>query len=636
MTSYAHKGGLSHLPHKAAIFVVLVCALFVSLSGWQEWASRQGYFKNAEVDTANLARSLTRQAEDSLELLDSNVLGLVARLESDGTGPNSLSALEGVLRSIRSGVPRIHGIFIYDENGRWLATSEDVVLAGRNNSDRDYFQYHLRSPNRGPWVGAPVESRSDNEWIITVSRRFNHPDGRFAGVVLASLKVGYLSEFYGQFNIGPNGSVALLNAKGIIFARYPNTNAFINRDLSGSSLFSNPQLRDTSAGIYYFKSPLDGVQRLSFYERSHRFPVVVVTTLAEDDVLKPWRREAFVRFGIVIALTGLIALVGFFLVRQLHRSEHLVTALVAKEAVFRLLAEESSDMVTRIGLDERLLYVSPSSAGVVGWSPDKLIGTPSLAGVNIEDQPTVNQIVAALKRGDITESRLQYRTRHREGKEIWIESSLRVTRDTDSGRIDGVVAISRDVTQQKEAEARMAALATRDGLTGLANRRRFDERLQEEWARAARDGTALSLLMIDVDHFKKYNDSYGHPAGDACLQAVAKAIGREARRPSDMAARYGGEEFVLLLPNTDATGCALVGERVRQELCQLRIPHTLNIPSLHVTVSVGGATMRPEARGPIETAPLVLAADQALYSAKEKGRDRLVMASEAPGDRQVA
>jgi diguanylate cyclase (GGDEF)-like protein/PAS domain S-box-containing protein len=286
-------------------------------------------------------------------------------------------------------------------------------------------------------------------------------------------------------------------------------------------------------------------------------------------------------------------------------------------------------MVTRIGLDERLLYVSPSSVRVVGWGPEQLTGTPALAGVNARDLAEVNKIVAALKRGAISEARITYRSRHREAKEIWIESTMRVTRNSGTGAIDGVVAISRDVTQQRNAAEKLAALATLDGLTGLANRRHFDERLREEWARAYREGTSLSLLILDVDHFKKFNDRYGHPAGDACLLAIAHAIAAEARRPADLAARYGGEEFVMLLPNTDSVGCELVGERIRQGLRQLCIPHAQNLPSRRVTVSLGGATIQLHVDRPSESSSLVQTADRALYAAKESGRDRLIMADPA-------
>jgi diguanylate cyclase (GGDEF)-like protein len=174
----------------------------------------------------------------------------------------------------------------------------------------------------------------------------------------------------------------------------------------------------------------------------------------------------------------------------------------------------------------------------------------------------------------------------------------------------------------------LEALATEDGLTGLANRRCFDERLLEEWNRACREKTPLSLLLIDVDQFKIYNDELGHPAGDACLRAVARVLAAQAHRASDLAARYGGEEFALLLPNTDAAGCARIGEGVRRALREACIPHPLNLPSGRVTVSLGGAICRPGNDRSTGRTALVEAADRALYAAKDGGRDRLVMSGE--------
>ena len=166
-----------------------------------------------------------------------------------------------------------------------------------------------------------------------------------------------------------------------------------------------------------------------------------------------------------------------------------------------------------------------------------------------------------------------------------------------------------------------------DGLTGLANRRRFDERLLEEWGRAYRDKTSLALLMIDIDHFKSFNDTYGHPAGDECLHTVAGILADEAQRSADMAARYGGEEFAILLPNTDAGGCARLGERIRRALHEARITHDHNPPGI-VTASIGGAVCRPGFERSAGPASLVEAADRALYAAKDGGRDRVVLAGE--------
>ncbi len=619
--------GLKRLPRIAAAFVVMVCVAIVALSGWREWALRDAAVESAEVDVANLARSLTQHAEDTFELADSLIGGLVDRLEMDGTSPDAIAKLQDVIDLRKATLGRIRGLFVYDETGRWLATSEDINLARLNNSDRDYFRHHRSSPDRRTLIGNPVKSRSGGQWIIPVSRRFNNPDGSFAGVVLATIDAGYFAQFYKQFDVGPNGAILLLSTAGTVLARSVDNDATVGRDLSGSPLIKNLQSRP-SASIYYFKSPLDGVWRLGFYEISERYPILAVATEAEADVLAAWRDEAVARMAFVLGLTALIAAIGFYLVRQLAERQRMAAALAAKEADFRLLAEESSDMVMRIGLDERLLYVSPSCARVLGWTDDQLTGTPALAGINADDLPRVQRIVAALKQGEIEETKIIYRTRHRQKAEIWLETALRATRDPATGRIDGVVAISRDMTEHKDLEEKLAALASLDGLTGLANRRHFDETLRDEWARARRDGTALSLLMMDVDYFKRYNDQHGHQAGDECLVSVARIIAGQAQRPSDLAARYGGEEFVLLLPGTDAAGCEQVGERIRQALHDLRLPHATNPPSKCVTISLGGATGWPNAEEPADQTSLIATADRALYAAKSLGRNRLVMSGQ--------
>jgi diguanylate cyclase (GGDEF)-like protein/PAS domain S-box-containing protein len=627
MSPVIHQTGLKRLPLRAAAFVALVCVVIVGMSGWREWTSREARLKAVEVQMSNLARSLTQHAEDTVELAETLLVGIVSGLETDGAKPDKIARIQTILNRRKAGLGRIHGLFVYDETGHWLATTEAVNLAEYDNSDREYFQYHRGSADRGIHIGRPVQSRSGGQWVTTLSRRWSHPDGSFGGVVLATVDAAYFSNFYSQFDTGTNGALTLLSADGIVMARSPDNGTYVGRDTSSGPLFQQPMLQSRQ-GEHYFRSPLDGMQRVSFYQRSERFPLVVLATMQQDEVLAPWRHAAVARILFVLGLVVLIAVIGLFLVRQLLQGQRMAAALASKEANFRLLAEGSSDMVTRIGLDERLHYVSPSTLRVVGWRPDQLVGTPALAGVNPEDLPRVHEIVAALKRGEREEARVSYRTRHREKSEIWIESTLRVTREV-SGAIDGVVAISRDMTEQKDAEEKLAALATEDGLTGIANRRRFDEQLREEWSRAARDRTYLSLLMVDIDHFKTFNDTYGHPAGDECLRSVARILTAEAQRPADLAARYGGEEFVILLPNTDATGCERIAQRIRRAIREAGMPHGLNLPSGVVTVSIGGAVCQPAAQRSTDEASLIEAADRALYAAKNGGRDRLVMSGRA-------
>lgn len=551
MNAVSQRAGWSRLPLRAAAFVVLTCVTILGVSGWREWAARDAVLRGAETEMANVARSLTQHAEDSLDLLDSGVVGVVSRLEMDGAGPATIAKLRTLLDARKKAIERIHSLAIIDDQGNWL-TSPGTI--GSTLTDDAFFRHHQLSPKREAYLGRPVKSLLDGEWVVTLSRRFNKPDGSFGGVVLATISSKYLSHFYEQFEIGRNSSVSLTHGDGLMIARNPSNETFVGRSVSDKPLFRDASLQRPS-GAYHFKSPLDGAERVSFFKRSSRYPLLLLATVDKAELLAPWRASAISRMLYVIALVMLIAVIGAVLVRQLQQGQRMAAALTEKEAHFRLLAEGSSDMVTRIGLDERLRYVSPSSARVVGWRANQLMGTPALAGINPEDLPEVQTIVDAMKRGEREEARLTYRNSHRDNGEVWLRSTMRVTRK-DNGRVDGVVAISRDITEHKKLETRLETLAIEDSLTGLANRRRFDERLKEEWARAYRDRSSLALLMIDVDHFKAYNDEYGHPAGDACLRLVAKIIAAETQRAGDLAARYGGEEFAMLLPNTDAAGCA--------------------------------------------------------------------------------
>ncbi len=194
--------------------------------------------------------------------------------------------------------------------------------------------------------------------------------------------------------------------------------------------------------------------------------------------------------------------------------------------------------------------------------------------------------------------------------------------------------------QLKHQLDQLRALASTDGLTGLANRRVVDETLKREWRRAQRSGRPLSLLLIDVDYFKLFNDRYGHPAGDGCLKRVAAAVRGAARRPTDLAARFGGEEFAVVLAETSLSGACLVADSIRRSIIESSIPHAGSEVAPHVTVSIGAACLGGEPNAadrrsgpPLPSVPphgieeLIEAADKALYRAKKSGRNRV-----EPGD----
>jgi len=203
------------------------------------------------------------------------------------------------------------------------------------------------------------------------------------------------------------------------------------------------------------------------------------------------------------------------------------------------------------------------------------------------------------------------------------------------GSVIGMVAHFKDITERKyaentlkEANERLERLSTSDGLTGVANRRCFDQTLQKEWTRLQRTKEHLSLIMCDVDFFKLYNDAYGHQGGDDCLKSVAQALQENARRGGDCVARYGGEEFAVIMPATEEKNAVYVADKIRQAVEQKDIAHIKSSVAPRVTLSLGVATIVPDDLETPES--LIKRADEALYRAKSSGRNRVVLWEPVP------
>ncbi len=213
-----------------------------------------------------------------------------------------------------------------------------------------------------------------------------------------------------------------------------------------------------------------------------------------------------------------------------------------------------------------------------------------------------------------------------------VGSALRLKEETDARKtrelqlkarelqlLETTNLLERTNEQLQESNARLQRMASVDGLTGVANRRYFDEQFSREWRRAARLSQRISLIMIDIDFFKRYNDTYGHLQGDECLKQVARALSLPLKRPLDLVARYGGEEFVIMLPDTDLDGAASVAAQLQEVMRELQIPHNGSHIASYVTLSMGVATLVPHKD--ISSDTLINHADKALYQSKTDGRN---------------
>ncbi|MBW9336176.1 GGDEF domain-containing protein [Herbaspirillum sp. RU 5E] len=489
-------------------FVAAVCIIIVLLEAWTIWHERTAEMEESSRATANMALALAQHADQALDEVDIVLKSVIEQAQGKPLGAASKERLHNFLVRNVGEVPQLAGLFIYDEKGKWLASSQQVLETRFNNSDRDYFQYHRTHRQDAVFIGKPIRSKSTGHWVLTMSRRLNKPDGAFAGVVLATLDIQFFERFYHKFDIGQKGAILFGSNDATVLYRRPLLADSMGKSLAQSPLFRQ-HISTADAGQVTIRSNQDGVSRVHGFKHLGNYPLFVIVAVSEDEVLQSWLHHAIVR-AVGVALLLLAICYG------------------------------GNKMVAQVSLRERA--------------------------------------------------------------------------QADAVRAQAELETMFELLQKQ---------SRRDGLTGAVNRRHFDELLEAEAARFARVGGAFSLLMIDVDHFKQYNDHYGHVVGDVCLRNIAAAISNAAQREIDTVARYGGEEFSVLLPECGSAGALVVAERIGEAVKALGIPHAATTKGL-VSVSIGVTSIASADGFSWQPRELVESADKALYEAKEAGRDRAV------------
>lgn len=301
----------------------------------------------------------------------------------------------------------------------------------------------------------------------------------------------------------------------------------------------------------------------------------------------------------------------------------------ADSAVYKTLLESTKAIPWKINWKTMTFdYIGPQIETLLGWSPSSWASAQDWASRMHPDDSAwvVNFCVSQSKAG--VDHEADYRALTKDGKYVWIRDVVHVVRD-DAGEVEALIGFMFDISERKENELKLAELqqqlqdySYKDGLTNVANRRMFDSVIEKEWANAQRNQSSLSVIMVDIDLFKQYNDHYGHLKGDECLKTVASLLSTAATRPRDFFARIGGEEFVMILPETDAAAAFTIAERCRQMVLQANIPHEKSLAHHLLTISLGVSTITPNQQD--DLIPFMQIADQALYSAKQLGRNRTV------------
>jgi len=297
-------------------------------------------------------------------------------------------------------------------------------------------------------------------------------------------------------------------------------------------------------------------------------------------------------------------------------------------AVYKTLLESTRAIPWKIELSTmKFTYIGPQIEALLGWSTSSWISVDDWAErIHPDDRgPVVNYCLAQSQAG--TDHETDYRALRKDGGYVWIRDVIHVVRK--DGEVDSLVGFMFDISERKKTEdelirlqKELEELSFKDALTGIANRRMFDSIFEREWSSARRNGQPVSLILLDVDCFKEYNDHYGHVNGDDCLRSLAQILNTVVTRPRDFVARYGGEEFVLVLAETSEESAYKIAEKCRSQILEQAIPHVKSKEDQVVTISAGVSTVIPSSI--IEKEAFIQLVDRQLYKAKESGRNCVV------------
>ncbi|MBP2152076.1 sensor domain-containing diguanylate cyclase [Xanthobacter flavus] len=465
-------------------------ALILAIVGMQSfalWRSYQETWRDGERYTANTISVLAGAIERDFLLVEASLSGLAEALREP-----TLMALPPALRQRvlfrRAGDANDFGVMlVLDADGNVVFDDAEDNLSAINFADRDYFRVQKDNPRAGVYVSRPFVSRiASSERAIGISQRLNAPDGSFAGVVVASVRLVYFRQLFERVKLPPGGIIRLTRTDGTVVLRYPSTDG---RGNVGDSVAPDHPPITAADGWWVQTSRLDGERRYLRTAYVQGFPLTVTVGLSARRQFAGWYLRAAITLALTLTVSLLLAL-------------------------------------------------------------------------------TVSALASSLRRS-------------------------------------------------REMEGQLERMAITDSLTGLPNRRALDLTLDVEVRRSRRERRELAVLMIDIDHFKRVNDTHGHAVGDAVLAEIAHRIQRAACRPGDFVCRYGGEEFVVILPETPSQGAELVAERIRASVAAIAV--VTHGVAVEITVSVGIAVARAED----QPGDMVARSDTALYTAKRAGRNRV-------------
>ena len=603
--------------------LLAVNLLVVGLVAWALAQSREQYEEAATVQASNLAQLLDHDIAAQIGAIDRTLqLGSQFVARQLAAGRLDTPALNAFLERQLFQLNVLNGLRYANSAGEFSHGAGTARLASASIAERAYFKRLRADPGLGLQISRPALGLLSGQWGLYLARAVRLPDGRFAGVIVASLPLQYLHQAFDRLALGSSGSIGLFDQQLRLIARQP---GIPGEAAAAEGPAASPALRDSiavqpRAGTYSAPSASDGLERRFAYRRVGELPLYVVVGLARADYLAPWRQEATKASGMAL----IILCLSLGLAWLVHRGWKLQARSVdALAQAYRTLDVEKQLNQTIVRSSPFAIYTRDRRGIVTGWNPaaEKLFGWPAaqvvgrpLPSVPPGQERDSEELRDRVLRGESIID-LELQGQKRDGTLFDLSTTLAPLRDPD-GVVNGYLTIATDITERKAAEKRIEFLAYRDVLTGLPNRMLLQDRFEQAKGHADRSHTRMALLFLDLDNFKTINDSLGHAVGDALLKEIAARLG-ECVRETDTISRQGGDEFLIILP--DLRGTEVITPVLIKIREKLQLPIHFEGHELSSAASIGVALYPDDGRD-FET--LLKKADTAMYRAKEAGRNQ--------------
>jgi diguanylate cyclase (GGDEF)-like protein/PAS domain S-box-containing protein len=584
----------------AAQWIELAIALFV-LGGLIAYNIAREHQRVEAVERDRLAtqaRVISRNLEFQLKGANQALLGVLEELREQSLLHHKVDTQH--LRLLANAMPGIRAISVFDNQGN-LISSNYPEFVGQNFSHREYFITVKEHPSRETlYISKPFKGLS-GRYLINVTRMVPDKAGGFAGIVTATLNPEYFTTLLTSVLYAPDVESSLAHGDGLLFIVEPAREGHAAQE---SRMIAQ---RIVQSDLLKMDKSLD-----------------VTVSRDTEAIFESWRHTSLIEIGFFLLFT--IFSVSFLYIYQKHqrRYEQLATAsalaLERSEKLFRSTYDSAAIGMALLNLGGRFIKANQALCNIVGYTEEELCQKTFAEITHPDDLEANRSLMRELVAGACVNYQMEKRYFHKDGRIIWILLTGSATHDSRNEVLYFVVQI-QDINEQKALQEKLKTQAFQDYLTGLPNRRHFMEQAAIELARVARYGGELSLLMVDVDNFKKVNDTYGHQTGDRVLQKLGE-VSKAILRDVDLIGRIGGEEFAILLPETDGEKAREVAERLRVAIAHESLILEMGVP-LQFTVSIGVATIADHA---INLDTFLARADTALYHAKTTGRNKISLA----------